>query len=120
MKEFLNVEKDMIKRRHKSKQEKLKYYNEWKSSGLSRNKFCTLHNLKLATFTLWVRQIEKESPSKMRFMPLETISAKKKELGVVEIEFSNGVKCRVSNSEAIDNVLVLMKGLHDAFTADPK
>jgi len=105
-----------IKYKHYSVEEKEHYYNAWRISGLSQNKFCQKNNLVLTTFSNWVKKIKKSPSSKISFIPLE-VSSETEENESIEIQFPNGVKCQIKKIQDIKKISHLMKELHNAFAA---
>ena len=55
--------KKVIKRKQYSQEEREYYYEKYKSSGQSKNKFCLDHDLPIATLHRWVAQLDSNKTS---------------------------------------------------------
>jgi len=115
-----NVGAGKLKKKHYSREEKNKYYELWKMSNLSQLKFSEENNIAVQTFSRWVKEIEKSSPSKLSFIPLERIAEKTVCKQSLEIQLSSGIICRFSEISDVLQVSRLIQGLHHAFITHSK
>ena len=114
------IEAVKLKKKHCSIEEKHNYYQAWRKSGLSQTQFCKENNLPIQTFSSWVRQTEKGPVPRMSFVPLQVVPKEKIDVEKIEIQFSNGVMCRMTDVSDTKKVVTLVKELHDAFVTDSK
>jgi len=84
-------------KRYFSPEEKLRLYQEWKLSGINRNRFCKQHDIIASAFTKWCRKLSNENSmsTKNDWVPVvskEQIITPKKEVMVLEIKILNATK----------------------------
>ena len=83
---------------HTRKQE---YYfdliEQWHDSAMAKKDFCSLHNVKPATFQYWISKYKRANQKVAGgFVPLQA-----EDSGHIEITYPNGVRVRVQGSDPV-------------------
>ena len=110
--ENTDVVQATVSRKKVFREDKLHYYQRWKKSGLSRSAFCRREGLRIPTFCKWIKQFEKNKKSEVSFIPLPIKEEKKVTDQSVEIQFPNGLRCRLSRRVDIEWIQQLIQALH--------
>ena len=94
-------------------EDKQRYYDAWKKSSLSQNKFCQENNVPISLFSKWVKKFEDKKTQPMAFVPVETPSITSS-CGVnMELKFSNGLQCRFTSIVNAALILEIIRGIND-------
>jgi hypothetical protein len=79
-----------------SKEERIKFCEGWKQSGLTQKEFCAQNNIHIKSLSRWLYQIKKENRPSMekaiKFLPVGNIVP---EENYLEIISRNGITCKV-------------------------
>jgi hypothetical protein len=68
---------------------------QWHDSAMVKKDFCSLHNIKLATFQYWISKYKKANQKNIGgFVPLHT-----EDSGHTEITYPNGVRISIIGSD---------------------
>jgi|SRR5690554_200986 len=79
-----------------SKREEMKsLISEYRNSGLSLKRFCTVHNESIHRVRYWIGKFNKESMDTSSFIPLNFPSGQAVGSEPVEIIYPNGIRIRI-------------------------
>ena len=82
----------------KRRDEMFRMVELWKSSKMSRNNFCTHHNLRRTTFYYWVKKYEREMQHvSSDFISLEVKREEPIISSGISLEYPNGIKVHLSD-----------------------
>ena len=90
-----------------SKKEEMSAHLEaWKESGLTQKGYCELHAIKVPTFSYWVTKFrdKKNEGSPAQFIPISPTNPVNQK---ITVEYPNGVKVHLSNTELLKEVIHL-------------
>lgn len=111
--------KSAVRKKHYTQEQKNNYCKLWRASGLTQTKFCKANHLAIQTFSRWIKEIKKEPPSELSFIPIQAVAEKSIDNHIasqtVEIKFLNGVRCYFSEIKNTKIMGQFVRELHDAF-----
>lgn len=82
-----------------SEQERLDTIAQYEKSGLSQRRFCEENNIKISTFSYWLRRKKENGLSVGGFGGFISVSTSTHSPGGLEIIYPNGVRLKTSNPE---------------------
>ena len=92
-----------------SKEERKRYYEEWRISGLSQKDYCEKSGLNVNTFNVWVRRFSKQIENK--FIPISVPKPESIEESVIELKLPSGVITKIPLLKNEGFILKLLKEL---------
>jgi hypothetical protein len=110
--------KKISKRKNVSRAEKDRHIQLWKKSRLSRFEFCQQQGLNPRTFAMWLWKAKKENKSKISFLPLIQGKESTVEETKLDVKLPNGMICQFSLTINTQQVVQMIRELHDAFVND--
>ena len=98
-----------------NREERVRYVQAWRDSGLKQRDFCEQHGLAKATFAYWVKYYSvkpvRASGKPLKLLPASTDLATREAAGLLVLHFSNGCELRVPELTNSQWVLSIIQGV---------